>query len=64
MPTISAPHWLTVLLGAVSVCAVALEGQFPQYAPALRVVAAICAALAVPTITRKEEIPVTVEVPK
>jgi hypothetical protein len=48
---INAPHWLTLVFGAVGCCAGALAPMFPNYAAILSVVAGICAALATPNLT-------------
>jgi hypothetical protein len=47
---INAPHWLTIVFGAVGACAGALAPVFPNYASIFGIMAGVCAALATPNL--------------
>lgn len=49
---VTMPHWATLLVAAIGVCAGALVGVFPAYAAALGGVSAICTALSAPHLTK------------
>ena len=48
---IARPHWLTQVVTVIGVCAIALEGVYPDYAGILKGVAAVCTVLASANVT-------------
>ena len=48
---VTVPHVATIIVASIGACAGALVTIFPQYSIILGTIAAICAALAAPTIT-------------